>query len=134
MEIIIGLISAFVVVCLIIFMIMINKKGHKKPKVEKQDRMQINAQSDFKMVVDDVFTIAGRGIAVSGTIRSGLIKLNEEVEIYGLKGFKRKIIITGIMMYNQHLEYTQADDAVILTFQDLVAGEIEKGDHITKGR
>lgn len=132
-ELIIGLVSILVIVGLVIFMKKnnIEEETHKEEEI---DRELINSKNDFKMVVEDVFTITGRGTVITGAIDSGLIRINEEVEIYGTSGFKRKTIVTGIEMFRKTLDFAQADDNVGLLLHDISSNDIEKGDLITKGR
>ena len=63
----------------------------------------------FLMSIEDVFTITGRGTVVTGRVERGELKLNEEVEIVGIKD-TRKTTVTGIEMFRKQLDYAQAGD------------------------
>ena len=70
-----------------------------------------DADLPFLMPVEDVFTISGRGTVVTGRIERGIIKLNEEVEIVGIRP-TQKTVITGIEMFNKLLDQGEAGDNV----------------------
>ena len=87
-----------------------------------------NADQDFLMPVEDVFTITGRGTVATGRVERGLIKLNEEVEIVGIKETK-KTVATGLEMFRKLLDFAEAGDnvGVLLrgvTRQDVVRGQV----------
>ena len=63
----------------------------------------------FLMPIEDVFTITGRGTVVTGRVERGQLKLNDEVEIVGLKE-TRKTVVTGIEMFRKQLDYAEAGD------------------------
>jgi elongation factor Tu len=63
----------------------------------------------FLMPVEDIFTIEGRGTVVTGRIERGIVKINEEIEIVGLKDTV-KTVVTGIEMFNKSLNEGQAGD------------------------
>ena len=63
----------------------------------------------FLMSIEDVFTITGRGTVVTGRVERGTLKLNEEVEIVGIKD-TRKTTVTGIEMFRKQLDFAQAGD------------------------
>ena len=63
----------------------------------------------FLMSVEDVFTISGRGTVATGRVERGQIKLNDDVEIVGLKDTK-KSVVTGIEMFRKQLDFAQAGD------------------------
>ena len=63
----------------------------------------------FLMSIEDVFTITGRGTVVTGRVERGQLKLNDEVEIVGLKPTK-KTVVTGIEMFRKSLDYAEAGD------------------------
>ena len=87
-----------------------------------------NADQDFLMPVEDVFTITGRGTVATGRVARGMIKLNEEVEIVGIKETK-KTVATGLEMFRKLLDFAEAGDnvGVLLrgvTRQDVVRGQV----------
>ena len=87
-----------------------------------------NADQDFLMPVEDVFTITGRGTVATGRVERGMVKLNEEVEIVGIKETK-KTVATGLEMFRRLLDFAEAGDnvGVLLrgvTRQDIVRGQV----------
>ena len=87
-----------------------------------------SADQDFLMPVEDVFTITGRGTVATGRVERGVIKLNEEVEIVGIKETK-KTVATGLEMFRKLLDFAEAGDnvGVLLrgvTRQDIVRGQV----------
>ena len=64
------------------------------------------------MPVEDVFTITGRGTVVTGRIERGIVKVNEEVEIVGIRPDAQKTIVTGVEMFRKLLDEGQAGENV----------------------
>lgn len=85
----------------------------------------------FLMPVEDVFSIKGRGTVATGRIESGIVKINEEVEIIGIKP-TRKVIVTGVEMFKKLLDQGQAGDNVGLLLRGIEREEIERGQVIAK--
>ncbi len=85
----------------------------------------------FLMPVEDVFSISGRGTVGTGRIERGRIKINEEVEIVGLKP-TRKSVVTGIEMFQKLLEEGQAGDNAGLLLRGVDKTELERGMVIAK--
>ncbi len=85
----------------------------------------------FLMPIEDVFTISGRGTVVTGRIERGVIKLNEEVEIVGIKPTK-KTVVTGIEMFNKLLDQGEAGDNVGLLLRGIEKKEVERGQVLAK--
>ena len=85
----------------------------------------------FLMAVEDVFSITGRGTVATGRIERGRIKVNEEVEIIGLKD-TRKSVVTGVEMFRKLLDEGQAGDNVGLLLRGVEKDEIERGQVIAK--
>ncbi|MCE5292604.1 MAG: elongation factor Tu [Nocardiaceae bacterium] len=86
----------------------------------------------FLMPVEDVFTITGRGTVVTGRIERGIINLNEEVEIVGIKEKATKTTITGIEMFKKLLDNGQAGDNVGLLVRGIKREDVERGQVIVK--
>ncbi|CAM3958511.1 elongation factor Tu [Smaragdicoccus niigatensis] len=86
----------------------------------------------FLMPVEDVFTITGRGTVVTGRIERGIINLNEEVEIVGIKEKAVKTTITGIEMFKKLLDNGQAGDNVGLLVRGIKREDVERGQVIVK--
>ncbi len=89
------------------------------------------ADLPFLMPIEDVFTISGRGTVVTGRIERGIIKLNEEVEIVGIKP-TQKTVITGIEMFNKLLDQGEAGDNVGLLLRGIDKKSVERGQVLAK--
>lgn len=85
----------------------------------------------FLMPVEDVFSISGRGTVGTGRIESGIVKINEEVELVGIKPTK-KTVVTGIEMFQKTLDEGQAGDNAGLLFRGVGKDEIERGMVVAK--
>jgi elongation factor Tu len=85
----------------------------------------------FIMPIEDVFTIPGRGTVVTGKVERGIVKLNEEIEIVGIKPTK-KTVITGIEMFNKLLEEGQAGDNIGALLRGVEKKEVERGQVLAK--
>ncbi len=80
----------------------------------------------FLMAVEDVFSIEGRGTVATGRIDRGVVKVNDEVEIIGIKD-TRKVIVTGVEMFNKSLGQGEAGDNVGILIRGLKREEVERG-------
>lgn len=85
----------------------------------------------FLMPVEDVFSIEGRGTVVTGRIERGRIKLNEEIEVVGMKD-TAKTIVTGIEMFNKQLDAGEAGDNAGVLLRGLKKEDIERGQVLAK--
>jgi elongation factor Tu len=85
----------------------------------------------FLMPVEDIFSIEGRGTVVTGRIERGVIKVNEEVEIVGLKD-TQKTVVTGVEMFNKSLDQGQAGDNAGLLLRGTKKDEVERGQVLAK--
>ncbi|MBU4422026.1 elongation factor Tu [Candidatus Parcubacteria bacterium] len=85
----------------------------------------------FLMPVEDVFSIEGRGTVVTGRIERGIIKINEEVEVVGVRD-TQKTVVTGIEMFNKQLDEGRAGDNAGLLLRSLKKDEVERGQVIAK--
>ena len=85
----------------------------------------------FLMPIEDVFTITGRGTVVTGRVERGQLKLNEEVEIVGIKPTK-KTVVTGIEMFRKQLDFTEAGDNTGLLLRGIGREDVERGQVIAK--
>lgn len=81
----------------------------------------------FLMPIEDVFSIEGRGTVVTGRIERGMVKINEEVEIVGLKEESSKTVVTGIEMFNKQLNEGQAGDNAGLLLRGVKKEDVERG-------
>jgi len=85
----------------------------------------------FLMPVEDIFTIEGRGTVVTGRIERGIVKLNENIEIVGLKP-TQSTVVTGIEMFNKQLDEGQAGDNAGLLLRGIKKENIERGQVLAK--
>ena len=85
----------------------------------------------FLMPVEDVFSITGRGTVATGRVERGIVKLNEEVELVGIKE-TRKVVITGIEMFRKSLDEARSGDNAGLLLRGIQRTEIERGQVLAK--
>lgn len=85
----------------------------------------------FLMPVEDVFSIKGRGTVATGRVERGVVKINEEVEIVGIKPTK-KIVVTGVEMFKKSLDEGQAGDNVGVLLRGIEKKDIERGQVLAK--
>jgi len=90
-----------------------------------------DADKPFIMPIEDVFTISGRGTVVTGKVERGQLKLNEEVEIVGIRPTK-KTVVTGIEMFNKLLDEAQAGDNVGTLLRGIDKKDVERGQVLAK--
>ena len=81
----------------------------------------------FLMPVEDVFTITGRGTVITGRIERGIVKVNEEVEIIGIREVAQKSTVTGVEMFRKLLDEGQAGENVGLLLRGTKREDIERG-------
>jgi elongation factor Tu len=87
----------------------------------------------FLMPVEDVFTITGRGTVVTGRIERGIIKVNEEIEIVGIRpGIPAKTTVTGVEMFRKLLDEGQAGENVGLLLRGTKREDVERGQVLCK--
>ncbi|GAA1084799.1 elongation factor Tu [Tsukamurella strandjordii] len=86
----------------------------------------------FLMPVEDVFTITGRGTVVTGRVERGIVNVNEEVEIVGIREKSTKTTVTGIEMFRKLLDSGQAGDNVGLLVRGLKREDVERGQVVVK--
>ena len=87
---------------------------------------------DFIMPVEDVFTITGRGTVATGRVEAGVIHLNDEVEIVGIKPEKQKTTVTGIEMFRKLLDEGQAGDNIGALLRGIKREDVERGQCLIK--
>ena len=85
----------------------------------------------FLMSIEDVFTITGRGTVVTGRVERGQLKLNDEVEIVGIRDTK-KTVVTGIEMFRKQLDYAEAGDNAGVLLRGIAREEVERGQVLAK--
>ena len=86
---------------------------------------------DFLMPIEDVFSISGRGTVVTGRIERGIVKVNDEVAIVGIKD-TQKTICTGVEMFRKLLDQGQAGDNVGVLLRGTKREEVERGQVLAK--
>lgn len=82
--------------------------------------------------VEDVFSITGRGTVASGRIDRGTVRVNDEIEIVGIKEETQKAIVTGVEMFRKQLDEGLAGDNVGILLRGVQRDEIERGQVIAK--
>ncbi len=85
----------------------------------------------FLMSIEDVFTISGRGTVVTGRVERGQLKLNDEVEIVGLRD-TQKTVVTGIEMFRKSLDYAEAGDNAGVLLRGISRDQVERGQVLCK--
>ena len=85
----------------------------------------------FLMSIEDVFTITGRGTVVTGRVERGMLKLNDTVEIVGIKPTK-STVVTGIEMFRKQLDYAEAGDNAGVLLRGISREEVERGQVLAK--
>lgn len=88
-------------------------------------------EKPFLMPIEDVFLIKGRGTVVTGRVERGKLKINEDVEIVGLKDTQKKVV-TGIEMFRKTMDETQAGDNVGVLLRGIEKGDVERGQVLAK--
>ena len=91
-----------------------------------------DTEKPFLMPIEDVFTITGRGTVVTGRVERGQLKLNDEVEIVGLKEETKKTVVTGIEMFRKQLDYAEAGDNAGVLLRGVARDEVERGQVLAK--
>jgi elongation factor Tu len=86
----------------------------------------------FLMPVEDVFTITGRGTVVTGRIEQGIVKVNEEIEIVGIRPDVQKTTVTGVEMFRKLLDEGQAGENVGLLLRGTKREDVERGQVLCK--
>ena len=93
---------------------------------------QRDTDKPFLMPVEDVFTITGRGTVATGREERGVLHLNDEVEIVGIKEETKKTVVTGIEMFRKMLDEAQAGDNIGALLRGIQRTEIERGQVLAK--
>ena len=93
---------------------------------------QRDTDKPFLMPVEDVFTITGRGTVATGRVERGVLHLNDEVEIVGIKEETKKTVVTGIEMLRKMLDEAQAGDNIGALLRGIQRTEIERGQVLAK--
>ncbi|WP_054251761.1 elongation factor Tu [Neofamilia massiliensis] len=86
----------------------------------------------FLMPIEDIFSITGRGTVATGRVESGVVKVQDEVEIVGLTDEARKVVVTGVEMFRKLLDQAQAGDNVGLLLRGVQREDIQRGQVLAK--
>ncbi|MDH2455704.1 elongation factor Tu [Corynebacterium bovis] len=86
----------------------------------------------FLMPIEDIFTITGRGTVVTGRVERGILNVNEEVEILGIRENSQKTTVTSIEMFNKFLDTAEAGDNAALLLRGLKREDVERGQIVAK--
>ncbi len=86
----------------------------------------------FLMPVEDVFTITGRGTVATGRVERGIVKMQDEVEIVGIRAERQKTVVTGVEMFRKLLDQAEAGDNIGLLLRGIDRKDIERGQVIAK--
>ena len=89
-------------------------------------------EKPFLMPIEDVFTITGRGTVVTGRIERGVVKVNETVDIVGIKEAKQTTTVTGVEMFRKLLDEGQAGENVGLLLRGTKREDVERGQVVVK--
>ena len=90
-----------------------------------------DTEKPFLMSIEDVFTITGRGTVVTGRVERGILKLNDEVEIVGLRP-TQKSVVTGIEMFRKTLDFAEAGDNAGVLLRGISRDDVERGQVLAK--
>ena len=93
---------------------------------------QRDTDKPFLMPVEDVFTITGRGTVATGRVERGVLHLNDEVEIVGIKEETKKTVVTGIEMFRKLLDEAQAGDNIGCLLRGIQRTDIVRGQVVAK--
>src|ERR1700710_480702 len=91
-----------------------------------------DVERPFLMPIEDVFTITGRGTVVPGRIERGIVKVNETVDIVGIKETKQTTTVTGVEMFRKLLDEGRAGENVGLLLRGIKREDVERGQVIIK--
>ena len=83
------------------------------------------------MAVEDVFTIQGRGTVATGRVEAGEVKINDEIEVVGVRP-TRKTVVTGVEMFNKSMDSAQAGDNIGALLRGVRRDDIERGQVLAK--
>jgi elongation factor Tu len=89
------------------------------------------ADKPFQLAIEDVFSISGRGTVVTGRIEKGVVKLNDDLEIVGIRP-TQKTVATGIEMFNKMLDQGEAGDNVGILLRGIEKNGVERGQVLAK--
>ena len=86
----------------------------------------------FLMPVEDVFTITGRGTVATGRVERGVVKMNDKIELVGLRPDRLETVVTGVEMFRKLLDFAEAGDNIGLLLRGIRREDIERGQVLAK--
>ena len=92
---------------------------------------QRDTDKPFLMPIEDVLTISGRGTVVTGRVERGMIKINDEAEIVGIKP-TQKTVVTGLEMFRKTLDFAQGGDNIGALLRGITHDQVERGQVLAK--
>lgn len=105
---------------------------------EQSNNIQYNSsannvfQSGFSLMVEDVFSIRGKGTVVTGRIKSGSVRTGDTVTLQRVNGTTRSVIVVGIEKFSKMLDFAQVGDNVGMLLKDVSKNDISRGDILIK--
>lgn len=99
---------------------------------EPADNSNSYIDPDFRITVEDVFTITGRGTVIVGTIESGTISTGDVITLKKLNGTTKQVTVTGIEMFRKMMDVAHAGDNVGLLLRGVSKSDISRGDFLYK--
>lgn len=87
----------------------------------------MSTDPSFRMTVEDVFSIKGRGTVVTGKIEAGTLKVGDEVAINGKNGEKR-VVVAGIEAFRKLLSEANTGDSIGILFKEVTKQDVQPGD------
>jgi elongation factor Tu len=93
---------------------------------------QRDVDKPFLMPIEDVFTITGRGTVVTGRVEQGIVNVNDNVEIVGIKEKTETTVVTGVEMFQKLLDQGQAGDNIGALLRGVKREEVERGQVLAK--
>jgi elongation factor Tu len=82
----------------------------------------------FRMPVEDIFSIKGRGTVITGRIESGTLKVGDEVQITSQSGIKKTAVVAGLEIFRKQLAEAKAGDNVGVLLKDIARNDVQRGD------
>ena len=106
--------------------------GQNNGSFNPYDTQSVMDSQTFRITVQDVFSITGRGTVITGQVESGSVNVGDEVTIQRQNGTMVKSVVTGIEQFRKLLNHAQVGDNVGILLRGLSKSDISKGDVITK--
>jgi elongation factor Tu len=91
----------------------------------------MSGDPSFRMTVEDVFSIKGRGVVATGRVESGQIQVGDEIQIATQSGSQKKATVTGVEAFRKQLTQAGAGDNIGVLLRGVVKGDVNRGDILT---